>query len=186
MQWLLHWVNQPCNRSPNQSSPKTFFKQKKSSFTFPNNQILKRKHILRPSERTNYLIDPKNEISTKKILILTQIFYSLRKHFLYFPEKKFPMLCQKKNISNEINYQNENDHGNYNKAFFFILQYFFLYSTSLCFSSSESFLDCSWPYCPFFSFSSFVIIWCFKEPFLLSFFVISRILLINPLTFLYM
>ena len=73
------------------------------------------------------------------------IFYSQRKHFIYFPEKKFPMLCQKKtkNISNEINYQNENDHANYNKVFFLILQYFFLYSTSLCFSFSESFLDCS-------------------------------------------
>ena len=92
------------------------------------------------------------------------IFYSQRKHFIYFPEKKFPMLCQKKtkNISNEINYQNENDHANYNKVFFLILQYFFLYSTSLCFSFSESFLDCSWPYCPFFSFSFFVIIWCFQ------------------------
>ena len=90
MQWLLHWVNQPCNRSPNQSSPKTFFKQKKSSFTFPNNQILKRKHILGPSERTNYLIDPKNEISTKKILILTQ-----NVNFL-LSKKTFPILSWEK------------------------------------------------------------------------------------------
>ena len=171
----MQWVTQPI-------FTKNFFQPKeKSSFTFPNNQILKRKHILGPSERTNYLIDPKNEISTKqilKVLILTQnVNFLLSKktfHILSW-EKVSHALPKKKNISNEINYQNENDHANYNKVFFLILQYFFLYSTSLCFSFSESFLDCSWPYCLMFS-----------GMLLLSFFVISRILLINPLTFLYM
>ena len=44
---------------------------------------------------------------------------------------------------------------NYNKVFFLILWYFFLYSTSFCFSSKSRSLYRSTPYCLFFSFFFF-------------------------------
>ena len=51
---------------------------------------------------------------------------------------------------------NKNKKIEYSEAFFLILLYFFfLYSTSLCFSSSGRFLYNLSPYCCFFSFSSF-------------------------------
>ena len=66
---------------------------------------------------------------------------------------------------------------NYNKVFFLILWYFFLYSTSFCFSSKSRSLYRSTPYCLFFSFFfSLEILWYLSQAFLESFFTVLIVL----------